>query len=404
MSTPNSQLPTPKERSLRRPSKGPRRFASKLENHISCKGRGLRKCLVLCLAVVTLLGGVVIHAHEIGTTHVSVLFQEGRTYDIEIVTDAASLVEKLEVSTGRSLPPDNVPVRLQSLLTSFDEPFRRRVKLAFDGSDVRPVIAYAVAPGIDATSAAVATIRLTGQVPRGARRFTWTYAWTFASYAMTVRSAASDNPATQWLEGGAQSAPFTLTSAAPRFDRLSTAWRSFSLGFTHILPNGLDHMLFVLGIYLLSGRARSVLLQVSAFTVAHSITLGLSMYGLVSVQPRIVEPLIALSIAYVAIENIFLSELKSWRVALVFAFGLLHGMGFAGALKELGLPRSEFVTALLTFNVGVEAGQLAVIGTAFMLVGWSCANRTWYRSRIVVPASMLIACTAVYWTIQRLSF
>ena len=111
-------------------------------------------------------------------------------------------------------------------------------------------------------------------------------------------------------------------------------------------------MLFVLGIYLLSGRARSVLLQVSAFTVAHSITLGLSMYGLVSVSPRIVEPMIALSIAYVAIENIFLSELKSWRVALVFAFGLLHGMGFAGALKELGLPRSEFVTALLDLQRG----------------------------------------------------
>jgi hypothetical protein len=127
------------------------------------------------------------------------------------------------------------------------------------------------------------------------------------------------------------------------------------------------------------------------------------MYGVVAVSPRIVEPLIALSIAYVAIENIFVSELKAWRVALVFAFGLLHGMGFAGALKELGLPRAEFVTALLTFNVGVEAGQLAVIGAAFMLVGWHCANRAWYRSRIVVPVSMLIAFTAVCWTIQRLS-
>ena len=79
-------------------------------------------------------------------------------------------------------------------------------------------------------------------------------------------------------------------------------------------------------------------------------------------------------------------------------------MGFAGALKELGLPRSEFVTALLTFNVGVEAGQLAVIGAAFMLFGLHCTNRAWYRSRIVVPASTLIACTAVYWTIERLSF
>lgn len=187
-------------------------------------------------------------------------------------------------------------------------------------------------------------------------------------------------------------------------NRPGIAWRYFTLGFTHIVPYGLDHILFVLGIYLLSNRARSVLWQVSAFTIAHSITLGLSIYGLIAVSPKIVEPLIALSIVYVAIENIYLSELKSWRVALVFAFGLLHGMGFAGVLHELGLPRSEFVTALLTFNIGVEAGQLAVIGTAFMFVGWYCANRDWYRRRIVVPVSMLIACIAVYWTIQRLSF
>ena len=351
-----------------------------------------------------LLCGTAVRAHEIGTTRVSVLFQEGRTYDIEIVTDATSLAEKLEVSAGRSLPTDASAARLQSLLASADGTFRRRVKIAFDASEVRPAIAYSVVPPVDASSAAAATIRLTGEIPPGARRFSWSFAWTFASYAMTVRSAASENPATEWLEGGQTSTPFALTSPAPPVDRLTTARRYLALGFTHIVPKGLDHMLFVLGIYLLSGRARSVLWQVSAFTVAHSITLGLSMYGLVTVSPRIVEPLIALSIAYVAIENIFLSELKSWRVALVFAFGLLHGMGFAGALKELGLPRSEFVTALVTFNVGVEAGQLAVIGAAFMLVGWYCANRGWYRSRVVVPASMLIACTAVYWTIERLSF
>ena len=304
----------------------------------------------LCAAVVALLCGAAVRAHEIGTTRVSVLFQEGRTYDIEIVTDATALVEKLEASAGGSLPADTRPAGLQSLLTSFDEKFRQRVTTAFDGSEVRPAIAYSVAPAADATSAAVATIRLTGQIPPGARHFTWTYAWTFASYAMTVRRAASENPATEWLEGGQSSAPFALTSPVRPVDRLGIAWRYLRLGFTHIMPNGLDHMLFVLGIYLLSGRARAVLCQVSAFTVAHSITLGLSMYGVVAVSPRIVEPLIALSIAYVAIENIFLSELKPWRVALVFAFGLLHGMGFAGALKELGLPRSEFVTALLAFN------------------------------------------------------
>jgi hypothetical protein len=108
-----------------------------------------------------------------------------------------------------------------------------------------------------------------------------------------------------------------------------------------------------------------------------------------------VEPLIALSIAHVAIENIFLSELKSWRVALVFSFGLLHGMGFAGALKELALPPSEFLTALVTFNVGVEAGQLSVIAAAFMFVRWYCGKRSWYRNRIVIPAPALMAGTAV---------
>jgi hydrogenase/urease accessory protein HupE len=359
------------------------------------------KRLTVC-ALLLLLSGPTVRAHELGTTRVSVLLREGRTYDVEIVTDAATLVEKLDPSSGQPSLVDSPPERLQSLLAGSDESFRRRVKLAFDGSDVRPATAYVVSPGADAMSSPVATIRLTGQIPPGAGQFTWSYAWTFASYALTVRREADENPATQWLEGGQGSAPFVLTSPAPPVNRLSTAWRYLALGFTHIVPGGLDHVLFVLGIYLLSGRARSVLWQVSAFTVAHSITLGLSMYGIVAVSPRIVEPLIALSIAYVAIENIFLSELKSWRVALVFAFGLLHGMGFAGALKELGLPRSEFVTALVTFNVGVEAGQLAVIGTAFMLVGWSCAHRAWYRSRIVVPASMLIACTAVYWTLQRL--
>jgi hypothetical protein len=132
--------------------------------------------------------------------------------------------------------------------------------------------------------------------------------------------------------------------------------------------------------------------------------LALGMCGVVAVQPKIVEPLIALSIAYVALENIFLADLRSWRIVLVFAFGLLHGIGFAGALKDVALPRSEFLTALLTFNIGVEAGQVAVIGAAFVLVGWHCANRDWYRCHIVVPVSALIACTAVCWTIGRLPF
>ena len=363
-----------------------------------------RRPIAPCLGavVVALLSGASVRAHEIGTTRVTVLFQEGNRYDIEIVTDAAALVDKLEASAGRSPAAETSPALLQSLLTGLDGTFRQKVKIDFGEAEARPEIAYSVAPGPDDIASPVATVRLTGQVPPAARDFRWSYAWTFASYALVVRSAPTENPVTQWLEGGERSAPIALATPTPPVDRLDTARRYLALGFSHIVPNGLDHMLFVLGICLLSNRARSVLLQVSAFTVAHSITLGLSLYGLVSVSPRIVEPLIALSIAYVAIENLFLSELRSWRVALVFAFGLLHGMGFAGALKDLGLPRSEFLCALLTFNLGVEAGQLTVMGAAFVLVGWHCAGRVWYRRRVVVPASALIATTAVFWTIERL--
>jgi hydrogenase/urease accessory protein HupE len=351
--------------------------------------------------VVALLCGVAVRAHEIGTTRVSVVFDKGRTYEIEIVTDAAGLVEKLAAATGRPPAAGPAPEHLQSLLAGFGDDFLRRVTIAFDASQVRPAIACSVVAGTGAASSPVATIRLTGPIPDGARGFTWTYAWTFASYALMVRSEAADNPATEWLEGGQTSSTIAV-AARPPIDRLGVARRYAALGFTHIVPGGFDHVLFVLGIYLLSGRARSVLSQVSAFTIAHSLTLGLSLYGVIAVPPRIVEPMIAFSIAYVAIENIFRSELKSWRVALVFGFGLLHGMGFAGALRELGLPRQDFMTALLTFNIGVEAGQLAVIAAAFVLVGWQWADRAWYRARIVVPASALIACIAVYWTFERL--
>ena len=95
------------------------------------------------------------------------------------------------------------------------------------------------------------------------------------------------------------------------------------------------------------------------------------------------------------------ADLKPWRLALVFSFGLLHGMGFAGVLKELGLPRSEFLTALVTFNMGVEAGQLTVIALAFGAFAYWRGNRPSYRRFVVQPASLVIALVGVYWTVQR---
>ena len=182
------------------------------------------------------------------------------------------------------------------------------------------------------------------------------------------------------------------------------AWTYFELGFTHILPLGFDHVLFVLGLFLLSPKLKTVLWQATAFTVAHSITLGLVMYGFVDPPAYLVEPIIAMSIVFVALENLVTDQLKWWRTLVVFGFGLIHGFGFAGVLGELGLPSEHFITALLTFNLGVEIGQITVILAAYLLVGIWFNKRSWYRQRIVYPASVLIAITAFYWTIERVLF
>ncbi|HMK05066.1 MAG TPA: HupE/UreJ family protein [Ferruginibacter sp.] len=176
------------------------------------------------------------------------------------------------------------------------------------------------------------------------------------------------------------------------------------LGFSHILPLGLDHILFVLSLFLLSPKLKPVLWQATAFTLAHSITLGLAMFKVITPSPAIVEPIIALSIMYVALENILSPTLKKSRIGIVFLFGLVHGMGFANALGELGLPQNSYLTSLIMFNVGVELGQVAVILGAFLLFGKWFGNKPYYRKAIVIPLSILIAIMAWYWTVERLFF
>jgi hypothetical protein len=204
----------------------------------------------------------------------------------------------------------------------------------------------------------------------------------------------------QMLERGARSDPYPLDRPPPPPSRWQVVRQYLWLGYEHILPLGLDHILFVLGLYLLNTAWRPLLVQVTSFTAAHTLTLGLSTYGVVGLSPAIVEPLIALSIAWVAFENVATSELKPWRPALVFGFGLLHGLGFAGVLSRLGLPRDQYLTALLSFNAGVELGQLSVILLAFAALGWF-HRRPWYRARIAVPLSIAIGLIGLYWAVER---
>lgn len=205
---------------------------------------------------------------------------------------------------------------------------------------------------------------------------------------------------TGYLTGGAMSDPLPRTGVA-KVGALTAFGRYIGLGFEHIMPKGLDHILFLLGLFFFSLHLRPLLIQVTAFTLAHTVTLALAVLGIVTVSPRIVEPLIAASIVYVAIENTLWTRMSIWRTGVVFGFGLLHGLGFASVLGEIGLDPARFLTGLIGFNIGVELGQLSIIATAWLLLAVWFGDRPWYRARIAVPASAVIACVGAWWFLER---
>lgn len=343
-------------------------------------------------------------AHELGKIQVHASFLMDGTYRIDVPIDPEHM------TPGDAGPAGETRYGAIAGLTSevdrqfgtFLRSFVDGATVFFDRKPVEPQVAIAP-PDPEAPPGRI-ILRLHGSIPGGSRIFNWRNTLELGKYPLVLQIEGVEDSLWQWLAGGATSPPFSLAKATVPPTRAEVVWLYLKLGFTHILPAGLDHVLFVLGIFLLSRRLKPIVQQVTAFTVAHTLTLGLSIYGVVSLPPSIVEPLIALSIVFVAVENIVSSDLRPSRLALVFAFGLLHGLGFAGVLSQLGLPRSEFLTALLSFNLGVEGGQLAVIGLGFLLVGLPFRHRDWYRRRVVVPASCLIAAVGLYWSIQRVFF
>ena len=181
------------------------------------------------------------------------------------------------------------------------------------------------------------------------------------------------------------------------------AWYYFKLGFVHIIPQGLDHVLFIIGICLINAKLKLIVYQATAFTLAHTIALALSMKNIIVAPAPIVEPIIALSIIFVAVENLILKESKPWRLLLVFLFGLIHGLGFASALNEVGLPPNQFFTSILLFNLGIEICQVLIIAALFFLIIRPFKQKTWYRSHIVFPVSILIAVVSSFWVVERLT-
>jgi len=360
-------------------------------------GHLLRAALLLMLAAAPAL-----RAHDLERTTVHLTVARDGTFTLRLAHDPSWLLLRMESFAGGASTNTTDAAARDARLTALAPQIIDRVVLFVDGHEVRPVsVDYAPPPGaVPAGQFALAAYTLHGQLPPSARTMRWYYGLVVDPYPLTI-ALADGSSLTEWVQGDAWSTALALGGPFAR----PTVWMRLreylALGYTHILPKGLDHILFVIGLFLLRARLRPVLVQVTTFTVAHSMTLGLSLYGLVSLPASVVEPLIALSIVYVAIENLRTERLTPWRVALVFMFGLLHGMGFAGVLTGLHLPRADFAVALLGFNLGVEAGQLTVIAGAALLVGW-WRHRGWYHRRVVVPASLAIAAVGLYWTVTRL--
>lgn len=351
-----------------------------------------------------------LRAHNLGFTETRVTFGEEGTFEIEMVAD----LDALALGAPQDADSEELAARLEALApdemdakaAGLERFFQRRVRVRFDDRPVDFAVAFperrdrAVerrgAPTVLGTVAV-----LTGSIPEAAGDFSFFASRIFPPVQLVVTSPLGEEVYREAVTPGARSTPLDLDDLPPPPGGWTIAGRYLVLGFEHIVPKGLDHILFVLGLFLLSAKPRPLLWQVTAFTAAHTVTLALASLGLVTLPASIVEPLIALSIVYVAVENVVVRELTPWRPAVVFAFGLLHGLGFAGVLGELGLPEGQLFPSLVGFNLGVELGQLAVLAVAFGVLG-VFAQRPWYRKRVTVPLSLLIAAVGLFWVWERI--
>lgn len=314
--------------------------------------------------------------------------------DLDELDDTNNAPNAADYDTWRGLSAAEVAERAPVLLPGWNA-----LPILMSGDQALPLVTrdLKVPEDVDLALPRLSTWTFTADLPADARSITVN--WPDGAGAMVLRQQGVEAPFTGYLNGGESSGAIALAGGGAQTPM--QAFMSYiPVGFDHILPKGLDHILFVLGLFFLSTRLRPLIWQVSAFTLAHTVTLALGALGWVSVPGEIVEPLIAASIVYVAIENVFASKLNAWRPLVIFGFGLLHGLGFASVLGEFGLPEAQFIPALIGFNVGVELGQLTVIALAFAAVGWA-ANHAWYRSRIAVPASCVIAAVGAYWFVER---
>ena len=329
--------------------------------------------------------------------------------DLAQYTDTNDAPEVDAYDALRALSAEDITAQLEAAWPTIAP------KLTIDGAGA-PVLAGVVVEPQDNVELARDTL-VTVTAPLADGDGDVVFGWASELGPLVVRLGVDGSDYAAFLDPGELSEPL------PRAGIDETAGETFVRyiieGFEHIIPKGVDHILFVLGLFFFALAWGPLLWQVTAFTLAHTVTLALATLGVVTIPDEwmwLVEAIIALSITYVAIENIFRPKLGWWRTAVVFAFGLLHGLGFASVLGDLGLAQGQFVLSLIAFNIGVEIGQLTVIAFAFviLMIGvWAArqaklddveamaADEEVMFRAVSIIGSLLIALVGAYWFVER---
>lgn len=354
-------------------------------------------------------------AHEIRPAIVDVNVDQDGGHSVQINLNLEAMLADIGIEHSDTDESENslqynrfrslLPAELEKAFNKFSPAFLDSLHVEGDSGKVRYQISDVLVPAVGNLKLARDS-KIVMAPEDSVQTLTWSWGERFGPVIVRLNQPNQDETTegfSQYLEPGERSESLTLLG-----DNTRNIWRVVTdylkIGFTHIVPKGLDHILFVVGLFLLSPAWRPLLWQVTAFTLAHTVTLALGISGKLVISPSIVEPLIALSIVYVCVENLFVDRLRKGRTLIVFLFGLLHGLGFAGVLKEVGIEGGNFITSLISFNVGVELGQLLVIAICYVTVGIWFSKKDWYRSLITVPASIVIAAIGVYWFIDRTMF
>ncbi|MDB4213787.1 HupE/UreJ family protein [Octadecabacter sp.] len=349
----------------------------KVSNMLSMKVAWARAVSMVALVWITLASAVA--AHEVLPTIGDMEAVDGRItfslegnfeslvagIDLDGLEDTEAAPEADVYDTLRALEPD-------AFMAAFDEYWPQMassIGVIVDGTPVALELDSIEVPAVgDVEVVRQSIVVFSGTLPEGAESIQ--IDWPAQYGVLVLRQMGVEAGWDGYLSGGGVTDPVALAGG----DQMSGGEafvRFIPVGVEHIVPLGLDHILFVLGLFFLSVKMRPLLMQITAFTAAHTVTLALATLGYVNIPDEymwIVESIIAASIVYVAVENIFTDGLNPWRPAIIFAFGLLHGLGFASVLGAYGLPDNAVIPALLGFNIGVELGQLLCIAIAFIIV------------------------------------